>query len=54
MGILRRGKKLRVRYRDIDDTWCNASTEFVGGQERLAQATYAEIVPRVRGRDPGR
>jgi integrase len=48
MGVFTRGKRLWVRYRDIDGTWCNASTEFVVGQERLAQATYDEITARVR------
>jgi serine/threonine protein kinase len=43
MGVFARGKKLWVRYRDIDGTWVNASTDYVVDQEALAEATYDEI-----------
>jgi hypothetical protein len=48
MGVFTRGSKLWIRYRDIDGTWCNSSTGYVVGQEKLAQATYDEIMSRIR------
>jgi integrase len=48
MGVFRRGNKLWVRYQDLDGTWCNASTGYSVGQEKLAEATYDEIAARVR------
>jgi hypothetical protein len=48
MGVFRRGNKLWVRYQDLDGTWRNASTGYIVGQEKLAEATYDEIAARVR------
>jgi hypothetical protein len=48
MGVFARGKKLWVRYREIDGTWVSASTNYVVGQEALAQATYDEIAARIQ------
>ncbi len=48
MGVFKRGNTLWVRYRDIDGKWCNASTGYVVGQEKLAEATYDEIASRIR------
>ena len=47
MGVFKRGNKLWVRYQHLDGTWRNASTGFDVGQEKLAEATYDEIVARV-------
>jgi len=48
MGVFQRGNKLWVRYQDADGTWRNASTGYILGQEKLAEAVFDEIVSRVR------
>lgn len=45
--IAQRGKTLWIRYRNVDGKWQSASTGYKIGQERLAQATYDEVVARV-------
>jgi len=48
MGVFQRGNKLWVRYQDADGTWRNASTGYIVGQEKLAEAVFDEIATRVR------
>jgi integrase len=48
MGVFQRGNKLWVRYQDADGTWRNASTGYILGQEKLAEAVFDEIASRVR------
>jgi hypothetical protein len=48
MGVFKRGNTLWVRYRDIEGNWRNASTGYVAGQEKLAEATYDELASRIR------
>ena len=48
MGVFQRGNKLWVRYQDTDGTWRNASTGYIVGQEKLAEAVFDEIASRIR------
>jgi integrase len=43
MGVFVRGKKLWIRFRDVDGVWRNVASGLVVGQERLARAKFEAL-----------
>lgn len=47
MGVFARGRKLWIRFRDVDGKWRNIRSGFDVGQEQLAQAREEALLARV-------